>query len=69
MVIVLEADELAEAFRSLCADLLADRWDAALATVTNRPGVCAQTVPGSATDIKNYKLHISFSPGAGGSST
>ena len=69
MVIVLEADVVAEAFDRLCADLLADRWEAALATVTNRPEVCAQTVPGSATDIKNYKLHISFSPGAGGSPT
>ena len=69
MVIVLEADEVAAAFRSLCADLLADRWEAAVATVTNRPGVCMETLPGSATDIKNYKLHISFSPGAGGSST
>ena len=69
MVIVLEADELTGAFRSLCEDMLADRWEAVLATVTSHPKVCAQTLPGSATDIKNYKLHISFSPGAGGSST
>ena len=69
MVIVLEADEIAAAFRSLCDDLQNDRWDAALDTVTNRPEVCSLTLPGSATDIKNYKLHISFSPGAGGSPT
>ena len=69
MVIVLEADDLRRDFRSLCDALQDDCWESALATVTNRPRVCSLTLPGSATDIKNYELHISFSPGAGGSPT
>ena len=51
MVIVLEADEVAASFSSICEGLLADNWEVAHEAVKNRPGACALTLPGSATDI------------------
>ena len=71
MVIVLEADEVAASFRFICGDLLANSWEVALEAVTNRPGACALTLPGSATDILKNKLQIAHlcSPAEGGSPT
>ena len=51
MVIVLEADEVAASFSSICEGLLADNWEVAHEAVKNRPEACTLACTGSATDI------------------